>query len=56
MPKKRFQPEEITGKLRQADVLLGQGKKVADVVKALGVTDVTCGANLIMSNLFEENG
>lgn len=41
MPKKRFQPEEIIGKLRQADVLLGQGKKVADVVKALGVTDVT---------------
>ena len=41
MPKKRFQPEEIIGKLRHADVLLGQGKKVAEVVKALGVTDVT---------------
>jgi hypothetical protein len=27
MPKKRVQPEEITGKLRHADVLLGQGKK-----------------------------
>ena len=26
MPKKRFQPEEIIGKLRRADVLLGQGK------------------------------
>jgi putative transposase len=41
MPKKRFQPEEIIGKLRHADVLLGQGKKIAEVVKALGVTDVT---------------
>jgi len=34
MPKKRVQPEEITGKLRHADVLLGQGKRVAEVVKA----------------------
>ena len=41
MPTKRFQPEEIIGKLRHADVLLGQGRKVAEVVKALGVTDVT---------------
>ena len=41
MPKKRFAPEEIIGKLRHADVLLGQGQKVAEVVKALGVTDVT---------------
>jgi hypothetical protein len=41
MPKKRFQPEEIRGKLRQADVLLGQGKKVVEAVKALGITVVT---------------
>ncbi len=41
MPKKRFQPEQIIGKLRHADVLLGQGKKVAEIVKALGVTEVT---------------
>ena len=41
MPKKRCQPEEIIGKLRHADILLGQGKKVAEVVKALGCTDVT---------------
>ncbi len=40
MRKKRFQPEEIIGKLRHADVLLGQGKKLAEVVKALGVSDV----------------
>jgi putative transposase len=41
MPKKRFQPEEIIGKRRHADVLLGQGKKVAEIVKARGITDVT---------------
>jgi putative transposase len=41
MPKKRFQPEEIIGKLRHANVLLGQGKRVAEVVKALGVAEVT---------------
>jgi len=41
MPKKRFTPEEINGKLRHADVLLGQGKKVAEIVKVLGITEVT---------------
>jgi putative transposase len=41
MPKKRFQPEEIIGKLGHADVPLSQSKKMAEVVKALGVTDVT---------------
>jgi hypothetical protein len=35
MPKKRFQPEEIIGKLPQADILLGQGKRVAEIVKVL---------------------
>ncbi len=41
MPTKRFTPEQIIGKLRHADVLLGQGKKVAEIVKVLGITDVT---------------
>ena len=41
MPKKRHTPEEIIGKLREADVLLAQGRKVAEVVKALAVTEVT---------------
>ncbi len=41
MSKKRFTPEEFINKLRQADVLLGQGKKVAEIVKTLGITDVT---------------
>ena len=41
MSQKRFRPKEISGKRRHADVLLGQGKRVADVVKALGITEVT---------------
>ena len=31
MSKKRYRPEEIIGKLQEADVLLSQGKKVVDV-------------------------
>ena len=41
MPRERFRPEEIIAKLREADVLLGQGKRVAEVVRALGVSEVT---------------
>ena len=41
MSRKRFRLEEIIGKLRHADGRLGQGKRVAGVVKALGITDVT---------------
>ena len=41
MAKKRYRPEEIIGKLLEADVLISQGKKVVDVIKALGITDVT---------------
>ena len=41
MPQKRYRPEETIAKLRQADVLLGEGKKVPEVVKALGIHEVT---------------
>ena len=41
MPKKRYRPEEIIAKLRQAEVLLCEGKKVPEVVKVLGVHEVT---------------
>jgi hypothetical protein len=30
MPQKRYRPEEIIAKLREAEVLLGQGKKVPE--------------------------
>ena len=41
MPKHRFTTEEIIHKLREADVLSGQGQTVAQVCKQLGVTDKT---------------
>ena len=41
MPMKRHKPEEIVTKLRQVDVLTGQGQRVADAVRAIGVTEVT---------------
>ena len=33
---KRNTPEEIVGKLRQVEVLIGQGKLVAEAVRAIG--------------------
>jgi putative transposase len=41
MPKKTYRPEEIIAKLREAEVLLGQGKKVPKVVKAIGISEVS---------------
>ena len=41
MPEKRYRPEEIIAKLREAEVLLGLGKKVPDVVKAIGISEVS---------------
>ena len=41
MAKKRYASEEIIHKLREADVLLGQGKTIAEACKQLGVTDQT---------------
>jgi len=41
MRKKRFRPEEIIVKLREADILISQGRTVAEAIKSLGVSDVT---------------
>ena len=41
MPQKRYRHEEIIAKLSEAEVLLGQGKKVPDVVKAIGISEVS---------------
>ena len=41
MPKKRYRPEDIIAKLREADILISQGKTVAETIKHLGVSDVT---------------
>lgn len=38
---RRPEPEEIVAKLRQVDVLVSQGRTVADAVRSIGVTEVT---------------
>ena len=41
MPRKRHKAEEIVAKLRQVDVLVSQGKAVAEAVRSIAVTEVT---------------
>ncbi len=41
MNRKRFKAEEIVNKLREADVMISQGKTIARVCKQIGVTGVT---------------
>ena len=38
---KKHRPEEIISKLREADILIGQGHTVAQAIKAIGITEVT---------------
>jgi transposase len=38
---RKHKPEEIVAKLRQVDVLTGQGKSIVDAVKSIGVTETT---------------
>ena len=41
MPRKKHKPEEIVAKLRQVDVLLSQGRPVAEAIRAIAVTPFT---------------
>jgi putative transposase len=41
MPKKSNTPEQIIGKLRQAEVLINQGATIAEVCRQIEVTDQT---------------
>ena len=41
MIRKRHTAQEIVAKLRQVDVLMAQGRPVAEAVRAIGVTEVT---------------
>ena len=41
MPRKRFRPEGIIAKPREADVLLGQGERVAEPAETPGVGEAT---------------
>ena len=41
MAQKKHKPEEIVSKLRQVDVLLSQGRPVAEAIRAISVTAFT---------------
>ena len=41
MAKRRFQAEQIIGKLREAEVEISKGQTIGQVVKRLGVTEQT---------------
>ena len=41
MVKKAFKPEQIIGKLREAEVLLSQGFTVGEASRKLGITEQT---------------
>ena len=41
MARRHYRPEEIIAKLREAEVLLGRGDKIAKIVKELGIHEVT---------------
>ena len=40
MGTKRHKPEAIVAQLRQVDVLVSQGRSVADAIRTIGVTEV----------------
>ena len=42
MATKRHKPEEIVSKLRQVDVLVGQGMARVDAIRQVSVTEQTC--------------
>ena len=41
MARKHFKPEEIVAKLRQVEVLTGQGRPIVDAVRSIGVAEAT---------------
>lgn len=41
MAKRSYKPEEIVSKLRQVDVLHGQGMSMADAIRQVGVSEVS---------------
>ena len=41
MGQKRYTAEQIIGKLRQAEVRIAEGQRVADIVRELGISEQT---------------
>jgi len=41
MKKKGFTPEQIISKLREAEILLGKGQTVGEIVRQMGIAEQT---------------
>lgn len=41
MPRRSFSTEQIINKLREAEVLVSQGKTVEEICRAIGISDQT---------------
>jgi len=41
MAKKRFGPEPVVAKLRQIEVLMGEGRSLQQAIREAGITDAT---------------
>jgi transposase len=41
MGRERFTPEQIIGKLREGEVHLGQGLKIGEAIRKLGISEQT---------------
>ena len=46
---KRHKPEEIVTKLRQGEVLVGQGKSRIDAIREVRITEQDSGTNCVMA-------
>ena len=42
MPRKKRKPEEIVAKLRQVDVAVARGVPLAEAIRGIGLSEVTC--------------
>jgi DNA-binding CsgD family transcriptional regulator len=42
MPGMRYTPEQIINRLRQAEVLVSQGRSVREIAKELGISEHAC--------------
>ena len=42
MARKRYTAEQIIGHLRQAEILISEGKTIIEAARHLGVSELTC--------------
>lgn len=56
MPRKEYKPEEIIAKLRQADVLVSQGRNADDTIREIGVSEAAARRTAQWGDLLHAEG